>query len=129
MILKTLLSVVLLVTSAAVGAQQPGADNASAAPDSVSWHAVSTAMSQEEYTQVYRENRRFLRNLAKSGARATLVSLGVSKNIVGVLGTAAALALDDDAKLKLNRSKTLALEFTDMADEERAVLIGYTLHW
>jgi hypothetical protein len=129
MILKTLLSAVLLVTSGAVGAQEPGADDASAAPDSASWQAVSTAMSREEYTQVYRENRRFLRNLARSGAKATLVSLGVSKSIVGVFGTAAALVLEEDAKLKLNRSKTLALEFTDMADAERAVLIGYTLHW
>jgi hypothetical protein len=129
MILKSLLSVALLVSSAAVGAQGSSAVRSSTTSENHLWQAVSLEMSPEEYNRAYRENRRFLRGVFKSQAKAALVSLGISENVVGMLGAAAALALDPDAKLKLNRSKTLVVEFTDMNEEERAIQIGYTLRW
>ena len=129
MILKTLLSVLLLMMSAVVGAQERDTTGSAAAPEYSPWRTVSVDMSADEYKQAYRKNRRFLRRVFKSHATATLVSLGVPEKGIGMLGAAAALALSQEAKLPLNRNRTLAVHFSDMSQEERAVQVGYTLRW
>ncbi len=129
MILKTLLSLLLLVMTAVVDAQERDTTGAQATPEHSSWRTVSVDMSPDEYKQVYRKNRRSLRRFFKSHATSSLASLGISETSIGMLGAAAALALDQDTKLSLNRSRTLAVHLSDMTQEERAVQIGYTLHW
>ena len=129
MILKMLLSVLLLVISTVVGAQERDTRDSAAVPGYSHWRPASVDMSPDEYKQAYRENRRFLLRIFKSHATTTLVSLGASEKGIGMLGAAAALALDHEMKLPLNRSRRLAMHFSDMAQEERAVQIGYTLRW
>jgi len=128
MVLKTLLSVLLLATSAVAGAQErnmTGSAESGYAP----WQTVSADMSPDEYRQAYRGNRRFLRHVLESYATAALVSLGISEQGLGVLGATAALVLDQNAALSLNQNRTLAVQFSDMVKEERAVQVGYTLRW
>lgn len=129
MILKLLLSVSLLVMSTVVGAQELDKTGSAATSEHSPWKTASVDMSPDEYKQAYRENRRLLLRVFRSHATATLTSLGASEKGIGMLGAAAALALDHELKLPLNHSRRLAMHFSDMAQEERAVQIAYTMRW
>ena len=129
MILKTLLSILLLVTTVVVGAEERDKMGSATTSERSPWRTVNADMSPDEYRQTYQKNRRLLLRTFKSHATEALSSLGASKKSIGMLGAAAALALNQETKLSLNSSRTLAVHFNDMAQEERAVQIGYTLRW
>lgn len=71
-------------------------------------------MSSEEYREAFRHNRRLVRDTLRN----TITSLGVPGTGVDLMGAAIALAVDDPS---LHLNKTMALEFKDLAKEDRRV--------
>jgi hypothetical protein len=97
--------------------------------DQREWRTIEGEMSEQEYRNAYRSNQRLLRDVVKSYSEDTLISLGVPKKGVSLIGAAAGLAVTQDAKLYLHKSKLLALEFKDVTDNDRSLFLGVKLDW
>lgn len=95
------------------------------------WRTVSGDMSPQAYRKAYRHNQRMVRDAVKAYSNGALRSAGVPETGIRLLGAAAGLAVDGDARLYLNRSKNkrLALEFRDVIDNDRGVVLGIRLKW
>jgi hypothetical protein len=85
-------------------------------------------MSLREYEETYRGNRRLVRNNLVSFSRDTLESIGIPKQGVNLMGAALGVVING-ARLDLNKSKTLALEFKDVGNTERSLFFGFKLKW
>ena len=127
MIQRVILPLLILAASAAVSAGGPA--DADRKVRHYAWRTVSMEMSPEEYLHASRANRQFLRHFFKSQTSAALQSMSVPETGMRMLGAVAALTLDHDAKLHLNKSRTLVLNFTDVADDRRALRLGFKLEW
>ena len=90
----------------------------------VQWQQVGANMSPGKYEEAVQHNRR----LAQDRIEHTILSLGVPKLGLDLVGAAAALAVDD-VKLPLNKSKTLALKIDDAANEDRSAIIQMKFEW
>ncbi len=95
------------------------------------WQTVTANMSPLEYRKAYRHNQRLARDVVKSYSTGALRSAGVPDTGIRLMGVAAGLAVDGDARLSLNRSENrrLALEFKDVVDGDRSVVLGIRLRW
>ncbi len=92
------------------------------------FHRVDMNMSLREYEETYRGNRRLVRNNLVSFSRDTLESIGIPKQGVNLMGAALGVVING-ARLDLNKSKTLALEFKDVGNTERSLFFGFKLKW
>jgi hypothetical protein len=63
-----------------------------------------------------------------SYSRDALESIGIPRQGVNLMGTALGLVING-ARLDLNKSKTLALEFKDVGNQERTLFFGVNLDW
>ena len=97
--------------------------------DRVEWRSIDEDMSSEEYHQAYRRNQRILYKQLKNLSENALLSIGVPRKGSKYLGAAAGLAVKQDAKLHLNKSKTFALELNDIGEDDRAVIFGISRDW
>ena len=70
-----------------------------------------------------------IRRAVTDYSRHELRSLGVPEAAVSLMGVAARLAVDQDAKFALGNSKLMAIELKDVAADERSVLFGIKLRW
>jgi hypothetical protein len=122
------LSLLSLAASHTVCAEQPGLPS-SPDRDTRQWRSTDGNMSPEDYRQAYQHNQHVLFDQLKSFSENALHSIGVSKTGTEYLGAAASLAVNQGAKLHLNESRNLALEFTDIGKDERAVIFGFSLDW
>lgn len=93
------------------------------------WQTFSSDMSPGEYRRAVRQNQRQVRNFVKAYSSEALASVGVPRAGIALLGAAAGLAVDGDARLNLNESKTFALRFDNVVDEERALLFTVRKTW
>jgi hypothetical protein len=93
------------------------------------WQTYSTDMSPGDYRRAVRDNHRLVRKFVKSYSSETLASVGVPQAGITFLGAAAGLAVDGDARLHLNSSKTLALQFDDVIDSDRALFLTIKKRW
>ena len=87
------------------------------------WEYVDADMSSAEYRRAYRRNQRLVVHAVKD----TLRSLGVSESGANTM-SAIGLTLSG-APVHLNRSETMALEVTDVADKDRALYLRLKLEW
>jgi hypothetical protein len=92
------------------------------------WQTIDADMSPDEYRLAYRQNQRLVIDILTFHARDALVSSGVPEQAIGLLGTAALLPLRD-ARFHLNQSRTLAIDFQDVMDQDRALFLEYKRHW
>lgn len=118
-IMKMLGSLSLLLFTALAFADQPR----------LKWHSVDADMGAEEYRQVYRENQDQLRNFVEDYSEASLVSLGVPKRGVNLIGAVAGAAVTQEATFYLNDGKSWAIDIRDAAEDDRAVYFGLKLDW
>ena len=97
--------------------------------DNLELQSTDGSMSPEDYRQAYQHNQDVLFDQLKLFSENTLQSIGVSRTSTKYLGAAASLAVNQGAKLNLNKSRNLALEFTDIGDDDRSVVFGFSLDW
>jgi hypothetical protein len=122
-----LLPVIVLSTSSLLGAEEgvvAGADR-----DREKWQTFSAEMSPGDYRRAVRDNQRQLRKFVKSYSSETLAAVGVPRAGIAFLGAAAGLAVDGDARLPLNDSKTFALQFDNVVDSDRGLLFTFKKSW
>jgi hypothetical protein len=123
-----MLSAFLLAASSAVCAQDKSTFLAERAVERQQWRTINTNMSPEEYETAYRRNLRVVRDTLKSYSKEAFASMGVPAAGVEFMGAALGLAVRD-ARFDLNKSKTLALELKDVADEDRTLFLGIRMNW
>lgn len=98
-------------------------------PDDTQWRETTPSMSTEAYKQAYDYNRRLLRRALTQYLESKFTSLGVSETTFRLTEGALFLAFKHDAEFNLNESKTMALEFSDLTDEDRAMLYKFKFNW
>jgi len=121
--------VVLLLSSSLIQAGENSAEEGDADRSGYGWQSFSADMSPSDYKHAVRTNQKQVRKFVKSYSSEALASAGVPKAGVAFLGAAAGLAVDGDARLHINDSKTFALEFDNVVDEERALLFTFKKRW
>ena len=89
----------------------------------------TAGMSDQQYRRTYKKNQHRIGKLIKSYSENALLSAGIPKAGIKVLGVAAGLAANRDATLYLNKSHILALQFKDMANDNRALFFGVKMDW
>ena len=132
MIRRTLASAVLVPVFMLIAIFPVRADEGTVARgdrDRPKWQTYSTDMSQSDYERAVRDNQKQLRRFVKSYSSETLAAVGVPKAGIAFLGAAAGLAVDGDARLPLNDSKTFALQFDNVVDSERGLMFTYKKSW
>ena len=107
-----LMSAMLLAVSPALHAQDSFLTSLLHEADRYQWRQVNADMSPGKYREAFRHNRRLARGMLTN----TIVSLGVPKMGVNLMGAAVAIAVDD---LKLDLNKIVALEMEDPLDKDR----------
>ncbi len=125
----TVLAACLLVTVPAARAAGPSAAAVEHLIEPEQLQSVTGNMSPEEYRKAYRRNQRTIRRAVTDYSRDGLRSMGVPEAAVNLMGVAARLAVDQDAKFALGNSKLMAIELRDVAADDRSVLFGIKLRW
>jgi len=90
--------------------------------------SIDDNSSLQDNEKTYRRNQRYLREALKSYSKQTLRSFGFSDQTADLMGATLGLATKG-AKLNLNESKTLAIEFKDVVTHDPALYFGYNLDW
>jgi hypothetical protein len=85
-------------------------------------------MNSTDEAKIYRRNQTYLRDALKSYSKQTLRSIGLSEQTADLMGATLGLATKG-AKLNLNDSKTLAIEFKDVVTHDPSLYFGYNLDW
>ena len=85
-------------------------------------------ISLQEYEEIYSHNQSFALKTLRSYTKGTLESVGMPVQGFDYMGAAIGLAMEG-ARLDLNKSKTLALEFEDVDKPERALYFRFNLDW
>ncbi len=124
----SLISVFVLAASSAVCAQDRGPSSTRQGVDRYQWRTVDANMSSDEYETAYRRNLRLVRNTLKSYSKDALASMGVPEAGINFMSAAVGLAVHD-ARFHLNKSKTLALELKDVANDDRTLFLGVKVDW
>jgi len=86
-------------------------------------------MPPHEYEAAASHNQKIVRNTLRSYSNDALKMIGIPEQGVNLIGAAAAGLATRGARLNLNRSKTLTLEFKDVDDSERTLYFGVNLDW
>jgi UV DNA damage repair endonuclease len=122
-------SAFLLATSSIVHAEDSEAPLLNLGLKQQHLHRVDMSMSPREYEELSSRNRRFAHNSLRSYSINALELLGISERGIHLTGAVVGLATRG-ARLNLNKSKTLTLEFKDVGDSERALMyFGVNLDW
>jgi len=127
--LSATISVLALLASAQVHAGETIFSVGETNIDKLHWQTYSTDLSDQEYRRISRHNQRRIRNFVKSYSENTLLSMGVPETGIKVMGVAAALAANRNTTLYLNKSHFLALEFKDVANDNRTMFLGFKKKW
>ncbi len=93
------------------------------------WHRIDVNMPAHEYESVASQNQRIVKNALRSYSNDMLKLVGISERGVSLIGATAAGLATRGARLNLNRSKTLILEFKDMDVSERSLYFGVSMDW
>jgi hypothetical protein len=126
----TTLAAVLVTAGLSSAAQDGGTEVVSGGADSqAQLQALEADMSPREYKHAVRANRKLVRKLAKSYSTETLTAAGVPEAGIALLGAAAGLAVDGDARWHLNQSKTMAFSLDDVVSDDRALMFIIKKRW
>ncbi len=96
--------------------------------DSNQWQPVNPQMTPEDYRELSRNNLHLARRTLTSYSQESLTSLWMPEVGINLLGTAVGLA-GSTARFHVNKSKTMALEFDNMAKEKRALMFRVKIDW
>lgn len=91
-------------------------------------YGINGNNSLHENEKIYRRNQRYLRDAIKSYSKQKLRSIGLSDQTINLIGATFGLAIKG-ARLNLNESKSLAIDFKDLGTADRSLYFGYTLEW
>jgi hypothetical protein len=89
---------------------------------------VDENKSPQDNEKIYRRNQRYLRDALQSYSKQTFHSIGLSDQTANFMGATIGF-VTKGAKLNLNDSKTLAIEFKDVVTHDPALYFGYNLAW
>jgi len=132
----TIVSAVLLSTSSIVHAEDSGdflLDNG-VEPNQwgskqQQWHRVDVNMPAHEYESVASQNQRIVKNALRSYSNDMLQLVGISERGASLIGATASGLATRGARLSLNRSETIILEFKDVDDSTRSLYFGVSMDW
>ena len=119
----------LLISISLVQAEENSAAGLSDDRGGQKWQSFSDGMSPSEYKRAVRANQKQVRKFVKSYSSEALASAGVPKAGIALLGAAAGLAVDGDARVHLNENKTFAFQLDNVVDHERALLFTFKKNW
>ncbi len=92
------------------------------------WRTIDADMSPYEYQVASRQNKRLLIDIMTFHSKRALASTGISEDAMSLVGAAALLPVRD-TRFHLNKSRTLAVEFQDVMDGERTLLLEFKRKW
>jgi hypothetical protein len=92
------------------------------------WQPVNLQMTPEDYSAISRNNLRLARRALTSYSQERLTSLRVPEMGMNLLGAAVGLATSSTS-FHINKSKTMAVEFENLAEEKRALMFKLKFDW
>lgn len=90
---------------------------------------VDATMSAGEYEYACHRNQQKIRKFVTHYSENKLLSLGMSRTSIRVVGALAGAAITQGATLYLNDGKWLALDIKDAGQDDRAILFGIRHKW
>lgn len=91
-------------------------------------YSIDDDSSPQDNEKIYRHNQRYVRNALTSYSKETFRAIGLSEQTANLMGATVGL-VTKGAKLNLNESKTLTIEFKDVITHDPALYFGYGLDW
>jgi len=91
--------------------------------------SIDADMSETEYRQAYRNNRGQIQNFIEDYSESNLTALGIPRTGIHFIGAVAGAAITQNATLYVNKSKFLALEIKDAAEDDRSIFFGLKVDW
>jgi hypothetical protein len=92
------------------------------------WQPINPQMTPEDYRELSRNNLRLARGALTSYTQERLTSLRVPEMGINLLGAAVGLAAST-SRFHVNKSKTMAVEFENLAEDKRALVFRVKLDW
>lgn len=90
---------------------------------------VHADMTETEYRRAYRNNRGQIQNFIEDYSESSLTSLGLPRKGVHLIGAVAGAAITQDATFYVNKSKLMAVEIRDAAEDDRSIFFGLKVDW
>ena len=91
-------------------------------------YGIDANNSLKEDENLFRRNQHYLRDTLKSYSQQTLSLVGLPDQTAKFMGATIGF-VTQGAKLDLNDSKTLSIEFKHVATHDPALYFGYDLNW
>lgn len=131
------ISIFLLAMAVSVGVRAGDfslPDNNLLLPDltqlkSTEWLRLDSQNSYSKYENSDSYNQQMLHGVVMDYLESKLSSLGIPHSAMTLTGAALIFAIGQDAKLNLNESKTMSLQFQDMKNADRAFLYRLKYSW
>jgi len=95
----------------------------------IQWQHLDEQNPESEYESMLGNNRTLLQGAVINYLESKLSSLGVPHTAMTLTGAALIFAIGQDAKLDLNESKTMSLQFQDLREADRAILYRLKYSW
>ena len=90
---------------------------------------VDADMTEAEYRHTYRNNRGQIQNFIEDYSENSLTALGIPRKGIHFVGAVAGVAITQDATFYVNKSKFLAVEIKDAAEDDRSISFGFKVDW
>ena len=126
--LRNLAAITLLLSSISAMAEYWPSDSMLPQTQAKRWQDVDNEMSTAEYRDSSRQNLRLIRQSAQEFVLQLSNSAGIPRQGVELTGAALGLIVQG-AKINLNESRTMAVRFDEVANDDRAVSIRIKLDW
>jgi hypothetical protein len=123
-----ILLLILLAGGPAVCAQDRESPTVGHAKQQSPLRTINADMSLSDYRKVYRRNQRLVVDFMEFHSKRALKSTGIPERAIGLAGTAVLLPVRD-TRFHLNRSRTLAVEFQDVVNEDWSLLLEFKRQW
>lgn len=92
------------------------------------WRSIDADMSPAEYRRAYRQNQRQVVDFVTFQSKRALASTGVSERAIVLVGTAALVPVRN-TRFHLNNRKTMAMQFQDVMNNDRALFLEFKTKW
>ena len=97
--------------------------------NSIDWLHMDSQKDNSGYETSDKYNSTLLRGAVMDYLESKLTSVGIPHSAMTLTGAALIFAIGQDAKLNLNESKTMSLQFQDVKDANRAILYRLKYSW
>lgn len=96
---------------------------------SIDWLHMDSQKNSSGYESSDKYNSQLIRGAVMDYLESKLTSVGIPHSAMTLTGAALIFAIGQDAKLNLNESKTMSLQFQDIKDADRAILYRLKYSW